>query len=188
VTDGIAEIRENSIVTKDGVERPADCIIYGTGFITDPRIYMKNFSCTGINGHDLMQDWKQGAESYYGVTTTGYPNMFQLVGPNTGLGHNSIIFMIEAQVHYILELMKLMKKQNADYVDVRADVQAEFNEKVQKSLDGTVWATGCTSWYQQDGGKNFAIWPGYTWRYWLETRKVKASDFVFGKAKTAVTA
>jgi cation diffusion facilitator CzcD-associated flavoprotein CzcO len=188
VTDGIAEIRENSIVTKDGVERPADCIIYGTGFITDPRIYMKDFPCTGINGHNLMTDWKQGAESYLGVTTTGYPNMFQLVGPNTGLGHNSIIFMIEAQVHYILELMKLMKKQNADYVDVRADVQTAFNEKVQKSLDGTVWATGCTSWYQQDGGKNFAIWPGYTWRYWLETRKVNTNDYVFGKAKTAVSA
>ena len=188
VTDGIAEIRENSIVTRDGVERPADCIIYGTGFITDPRIYMKNFDCIGLNGRNLMDDWKDGAESYYGITTAGYPNMFQLVGPNTTLGHNSIIFMIEAQVHYILEMMKLMRKQGVDAVDVREDVQKAFNNKVQKELQGTVWQQGgCSSWYQQDGGKNFALWPGYTWRYWLETRRVKASNFVFSKAKKAVT-
>ncbi|MEC7119562.1 MAG: NAD(P)/FAD-dependent oxidoreductase, partial [Pseudomonadota bacterium] len=116
VTDGIAEVRENSIITRDGIERPADCIIYGTGFITDPRIYMKGFECIGLNGRNLMDDWKDGAESYYGITTAGYPNMFQLVGPNTGLGHNSIIFMIEAQVHYILEMMKLMRKKGVDAV------------------------------------------------------------------------
>jgi cation diffusion facilitator CzcD-associated flavoprotein CzcO len=188
VTDGIAEVREHSIVTRDGVERPADCIIYGTGFITDPRIYMKDFACTGLDGRDLMTDWKDGAESYYGVTTAGYPNMFQLVGPNTGLGHNSIIFMIEAQVHYILEMMNVMKKQKADFVDVRADAQKVFNDQVQKNLEGTVWSSGCTSWYQQDGGKNFAIWPGYTWRFWLETRKIKTRDYVFGKAKKSVNA
>jgi cation diffusion facilitator CzcD-associated flavoprotein CzcO len=188
VTDGIAEVRENSIVTRDGVERPVDTIIYGTGFITDPRIYMKNFACTGLEGRDLMKDWQDGAESYYGVTTAGYPNMFQLVGPNTGLGHNSIIFMIEAQVHYILEMMKVMHKQKADFVDVRADAQKAFNDQVQKNLEGTVWSSGCTSWYQQDGGKNFALWPGYTWRFWLETRKVKARDYIFGKAKKSVSA
>jgi hypothetical protein len=81
-----------------------------------------------------------------------------------------------------------MKKQKADFVDVRADAQKVFNAQVQKSLEGTVWASGCTSWYQQDGGKNFAIWPGYTWRYWLETRKIKTRDYVFGKAKKSVNA
>ena len=150
---------------------------------------MKNFDCIGLNGRNLMDDWKDGAESYYGITTAGYPNMFQLVGPNTTLGHNSIIFMIEAQVHYILEMMKLMRKQGVDAVDVREDVQKAFNNKVQKELQGTVWQQGgCSSWYQQDGGKNFALWPGYTWRYWLETRRVKASNFVFSKAKKAATA
>lgn len=182
ITDAIAEVKENSIVTKDGVERPLDCIIYGTGFVTDPRIYMKNFTCTGIDGHELLKDWKDGAESYLGISTAGFPNMFQLIGPNTTLGHNSLIFMIEAQVHYILEAIKLLNASNADAIEVKPDVQKAFNEDVQKRLQGTVWQSGCVSWYQQDGGKNFSLWPGYTWRYWLATRKVKASDYVLSKA------
>ncbi len=183
ITDGIAEVKENSIVTKDGVERPVDCIIYGTGFVTDPRIYMKNFSCTGLAGRELLKDWKDGAESYLGISTHGYPNMFQLIGPNTTLGHNSLIFMIEAQAHYILEAIKLLKSNGADYMDIKPEVQKAFNEDVQRKLQGTVWQSGCVSWYQQDGGKNFSLWPGYTWRYWLSTRKVKAADYVFSKVK-----
>lgn len=179
VTDGIAEVRENSIVTADGVERPADCIILGTGFVVDPRIYMKNFPLTGLPGHDLNVDWKDGAEAYYGITVTGFPNMYQLVGPNTALGHNSIIFMIESQVHYVLECMRLLRERNADYLDVRPEVQAEFNRHVQENIGGTVWSSGCQSWYQQEGGKNFTIWPFSTWRYWLETRKVKEDAYRF---------
>ncbi|MDI1301173.1 MAG: NAD(P)/FAD-dependent oxidoreductase [bacterium] len=182
VTDGIQEVREHSIVTRDGVERPADCIILGTGFVVDPRIYMKDFPCTGLPGHDLNVDWKNGAEAYYGVNVTGFPNMFQLVGPNSALGHNSIIFMIECQVHLILEQMRLMQEKGADYVDVKPAAQAAFNEYVQENLKGTVWSSGCQSWYQQDGGKNFTIWPFSTWKFWLETRKLKTADFIFGKA------
>ncbi len=183
VTDGIQEVRENSIVTRDGVERPCDCIILGTGFIVDPRIYMKDFPCTGLPGHELNKDWKDGAESYYGMTTTGYPNLFQLVGPNSALGHNSIIFMIEAQVHYIQECMRLMKEKGVDYMDVKASAQRRFNEDVQENIKGTVWATGCVSWYQQEDGKNFTIWPWSTWKYWLETRKVKEGDYIFTKCR-----
>ncbi len=183
VTDGIQEVRENSIVTRDGVSRPVDCIILGTGFIVDPRIYMKGFPCTGLPNHDLMQDWKDGAEAYYGVSVTGFPNLHQLVGPNTALGHNSIIFMIEAQVHYIMECLKTLKEKNADYLDVKPDVQKAFNEKVQANLQGTVWDSGCLSWYQQEGGKNFTIWPWSTWRYWLETRTVDTNAYRWVKCQ-----
>ncbi len=183
VTDGILEVKENSIVTKDGVTRPADCIILGTGFIVDPRIYMKDFPCTGLTGHNLVDDWKDGAEAYYGISVTGYPNMYQLVGPNTALGHNSIIFMIEAQVNYILDCMKTLKAQGADYANIKASVQQSFNEKVQANMKGTVWSSGCASWYQQDNGKNFTIWPWSTWKYWLETRKINASDYVWVKCQ-----
>ena len=172
VTDGIAEIREHSIVTRDGVERPADCIILGTGFIVDPRIYMKDFSLTGLPGHNLSEDWKDGAEAYYGTTVSGYPNMYQLVGPNTALGHNSIIFMIECQVQHILNCMEKLKQEGGDYIDVRPEIQHRFNERVQRKLKGTVWDSGCQSWYQQADGKNFTIWPASTWRFWLETRKL----------------
>ncbi|MCP5014507.1 MAG: NAD(P)/FAD-dependent oxidoreductase [Ketobacter sp.] len=194
VTDGIKEIKANSVITADGKERPADCIILGTGFITDPRIYMKNFPVVGLGGRDLREDWKESAEAYYGTSASGYPNLWQLVGPNSGLGHNSIIFMIEAQVHYILESMKLLKKKDAAYMDVKPSVQTEFNAALQKQIQSSVWGTGCQSWYQDAGGKNFAVWPKSTWKFWLETFRVKAGDYRFypvnqtDKAKSKVTA
>ena len=183
VTEGVQEIKENSIVTSDGQERPVDCIILGTGFVVDPRVYMKDFPVVGVGGRTIQEDWKDYAESYYGVSTAGYPNMWQLVGPNAGLGHNSIIFMIEAQVHYILESMKLLKKKNASYMDVKSEVQTEFNDALQKKIGKSVWATGCSSWYQDGGGRNFAVWPKSTWQFWLETVRVKAADYDFVKAK-----
>lgn len=187
VTDGIREIREHSIVTNDGVERPADCIVLGTGFIVDPRIYMKNFPVIGLDGRDLRQDWEAAAEAYLGTTVNGYPNMFQLVGPNTGLGHNSIIFMIEAQVHYILECIRLQQEKNADYIEVKASAQQAFNEQVQRDIQGTVWTSGCKSWYQQEDGKNTALWPYTTVKYWLDTRKVKTEDYIFGICSSKLT-
>ena len=184
VTDGIREIRENSVVTADGKERQVDCIILGTGFIVDPRIYMKDFELTGLGGRDLRNDWKDHAECYYGTSANGYPNLWQLVGPNAGLGHNSIIFMIEAQVHYILECMKLMQERGADFMDVKADVQRRFNDELQKNFKGSVWSEGgCASWYNQADGRNIALWPKSTWRFWLETLRVKASDYSFGFAE-----
>ncbi len=187
VTDGILEVRENSIVTSDGVERPADCIILGTGFIVDPRVYMKDFELTGLGGRNLNDDWKDGAEAYYGTTVSGYPNMYQLVGPNTALGHNSIIFMIECQVQHILNCMNLLKQQGGDYIDVRQDVQEKFNARVQEKLKGTVWTSGCQSWYQQADGKNFTIWPASTWRFWLETRDLAPGAYAVVRCKNRVT-
>ena len=186
VTDGIKEIREHSIVTADGKERPVDCIILGTGFIVDPRVYMKDFELTGVGGRDLRQDWKDHPECYYGVAASGYPNLWQLVGPNSGLGHNSIIFMIEAQVHYISECMKLMREKGADFMDVKYGVQRTFNDELQKHFKGTVWSEGCASWYQQADGRNVALWPKSTWRFWLETLRAKASDYNFGYAEAQV--
>lgn len=180
VTDGIKEVREHSIVTADGKERPADCIILGTGFIVDPRIYMRNFPVTGLGGRDLREDWKDHSEAYYGVTVSGYPNLWQLVGPNAGLGHNSIIFMIEAQVDYILKCLDNLKAKGADYMDVKPDVQRKFNDELQQCFKNTVWTQGgCASWYQQADGQNFALWPKSTWRFWLETRQTKASDYQY---------
>ena len=119
-------------MTTDGVERPVDCIILGTGFVVDPRIYMQDFPVTGMPGHELARDWQAGAEAYYGISVTGYPNLHQLVGPNTALGHNSIIFMIEAQVQYVLDCMRALRERGADYLDVQPAAQAQFNERIQQ--------------------------------------------------------
>lgn len=188
VTDNIREITENGIITKDGKERPLDCIILGTGFIVDPRIYMKNFELRGLNGHTVQEDWKVSPTSYYGITTSNYPNMYQLVGPHTGLGHNSIIFMIEAQVNYIIACMKKVKEKGVDYIDVKPEAMTRFLGEVTQALQGTVWSSGCKSWYQTADGINFAIWPKSTWKYWLETRTVNEADYNFVKVGGARSA
>ncbi len=179
VTDQIQEITENSIVTRDGKSRKIDCLIYGTGFITDPRIYLKNFECVGLNGIRLNDLWQQGAESYYGISTKHFPNLFQLLGPNTVLAHNSVVFMIESQVDYILQMIKAVDQSHSDAIVVKADVHDAFNDYVQKMMNNTVWQSGCVSWYQQDGGKNFALWPTYTWKYWLNTKTLNVADYQF---------
>jgi cation diffusion facilitator CzcD-associated flavoprotein CzcO len=182
VTVGIHEVREHSIVTEDGIERPVDCIVLGTGFVVDPRIYMNRFPVTGRPGHVLANDWKDGAEAYLGISVSGYPNLHQLVGPGTALGHNSIIFMIEAQVRYVLDAMRELRRRGADWLDVKPEVQRRFNERLQGALEGTVWASGCTSWYQQADGRNFTLWPWSTVRYWLATRRVAAGSYEFARA------
>ncbi len=139
VTDAIQELTADSIITKDGKMRKIDCLIYGTGFITDPRIYLQPFSCIGEHGVELKQAWKDGAESYYGISHKGFPNLFQLLGPNTVLAHNSVIFMIESQVDYILQMMDLVAQSQSNAIVVKDQVQDQFNHDVQDMLNNTVW-------------------------------------------------
>jgi hypothetical protein len=107
--------------------------------------------------------------------------MYQLVGPHTGLGHNSIIFMIEAQADYIVNCVKLLQAKGNGYLDVKEEAQNRFLGEMTQALKGTVWDSGCKSWYQTAEGINFAIWPKSTWRYWLATRKVNEADYRFVK-------
>ncbi len=188
ITNGIQEIRANSIVDRNGVERPCDTIILGTGFIVDPRGYMKDFTLDGLPGHQIMQDWKDGAQSYYGTMTSGFPNMFQLVGPNTALGHNSIIYMIESQVNLIISCMQEMKKRGAKYFDVKIDEQNKLNAEIQGRMKNTVWTSGCQSWYQQADGTNFTIWPSSTIEFRSRTRKIHAPHFDWVLPQPAIEA
>jgi cation diffusion facilitator CzcD-associated flavoprotein CzcO len=179
VTDGIAEVREHSIITADGRERRVDALIYGTGFrVTD---LLTPVSFMGRNGRDLNDAWRDGFEAYFGMTVAGYPNLFLLVGPNTGLGHNSIIFMIEAQVHYVMTCLKLMRKKGATAMDMRPEVQARFNRDLEEHMKRTVWVSGCKSWYLDANGKNSTLWPGFSFQYWLKTRGVVAEDYAFSR-------
>ncbi|WNV82771.1 NAD(P)/FAD-dependent oxidoreductase [Umezawaea sp. Da 62-37] len=176
VTEGIAEVRENSVVDAAGVERPVDAIIYGTGFhVIDAYGYL---SITGRDGRDLAKEWQvQGAQSHYGITVSGFPNFFFLLGPNTGLGHNSVVFMAESQIKYVSQCLEMLG--GADELEVRPEAQRRFNEGIQRKLSRGVWTEGgCMSWYLDAQGVNRTIWPGFTWRYWMRTRKVRADDFV----------
>jgi len=176
VTDPIEAITETGVLTRSGAHREVDAIIYGTGFNVSE--YIAPIHIQGAGGRDLNTMWRQAPEAYLGITVSGFPNLYLLMGPNTGLGHNSMIFMIEAQARYALQCIQALRDRGLATMDVRHDVQTSFNAVLQDKLSRTVWASGCRSWYQTEGGRNSAIWPGFTWAYWLRTRRVELSDYV----------
>jgi len=180
VTDPIAEVRERSIVTADGQERAADVLIFGTGFrVTE---LLKGTRIVGRRGIELQEAWRERVSAFLGVTVSGFPNFFLLLGPNTGLGHNSVVLMIEAQVKYVVECLKLMRRRRQSVMDVRADTQKRFVETLRRKLAGTVWeAGGCRSWYQDPRtGESPAIWPGSVVSYQRRMNRVSAADYMFG--------
>ena len=132
----------------------------------------------GRKGQSLDAVWRDGAEAYLGTTVAGFPNLFLLIGPNTGLGHNSMVFMIESQIPYVLDAVKRMRARDLRLVDVRPDVQAAYNVELQRRLEGSVWNTGgCKSWYIDANGRNSTAWPDFTWRFWLRTRRFDPSEY-----------
>jgi len=180
LTGGIAEIKEHSVVTRDGREIPVDAIIYGTGFTVHE--YTGPMKIRGRGGVDLHTAWKDGAQAYLGTTISGFPNLFVLTGPNTGLGHNSMVYMIEAQVHYVMEAIKLMRERSLSFVDVRETLQKRYNEALQKRLEGSVWSTGCSSWYLDKNGKNTTLWPSFTFAFRARTRRFEPRDYELAAA------
>ncbi|MGB2624620.1 MAG: NAD(P)/FAD-dependent oxidoreductase [Candidatus Acidiferrum sp.] len=177
VTEKISEIRERSIVTADGAERPVDVLIFGTGFrATEPLIGIRVVGRGGVEIHDA---WRERMSAYLGVTVSGFPNFFLLLGPNTGLGHNSVVLMIEAQVRYVMSCLKLMKRRKRRVLEVRSETQNHFVAEVHRRLQGTVWQSGgCQSWYQDPrSGENTTLWPGSVVGYLRRTRSASAADY-----------
>lgn len=164
VTDGIQEVRGKRVVTKDGTEREVDAIIFGTGFKIQELAPKGTF--IGTAGRDLADVWQSGVEAYRGTTISGFPNLFMMVGPNTGVGHTSIIYVIESQARYVVDAIKTMRDQKLGSVDVRPEVLKQYNDKVQSMLVGTVWNNGgCKSWYLSENGRNNTLWPTFTFRF-----------------------
>jgi cation diffusion facilitator CzcD-associated flavoprotein CzcO len=183
ITTGIDRIYKNGVVTTDGVHHELDVIILCTGFKAAEDV--APFPVTGIDDRDLATEWREGAEAYLGTVVSGFPNLFLLVGPNTGLGHTSMVFMIESQVAYVMSCLKALERAGADYMDVRPDVQSSFNQRLQERMSHTIWESGCTSWYQTSDGKNTTLWPGFTVEFRARTRRARASDFVMRRAGEA---
>ena len=177
VTDGIERVDGHRIVGADGVTREFDVIILGTGFeVTQPPIASR---IRGREGRTLSEQWSQGMEAYRGTAVSGFPNMFFLVGPNTGLGHQSIVIMIEAQVAWMAQALRAMRDRGLGALDVRPEVQRAFNDEIQERLEGTVWTSGgCSNWYVDPRtGRNTTIWPGTTWRFRKLMREFSLADF-----------
>jgi cation diffusion facilitator CzcD-associated flavoprotein CzcO len=171
VTEGIGEIDGHSIVTKDGTVRDVDAIVVATGFhVTDSPMFD---TICGRDGRSLSQTFAdKGMRAYKGTTVAGYPNMFVLIGPNTGLGHTSMVYMIESQLNYVVDAITTMKSRGIGRIDVRQDQQDAYNEELQRKLAGSVWMTGgCASWYLDAHGNNTTLWPDFTFRFRKQTKR-----------------
>lgn len=170
VTDRIERITPTGVLTVDGTLHPADTIIFGTGFhVTDPPVAAR---ITGRYGHTLADAWKDTMSAHLGTTVHGFPNLFLLLGPNTGLGHNSVVFMLECQLHHVLGALDHLNRTGETAVEPTIEAQREFVARVDRRMAGTVWSTGgCRSWYLDPSGRNSTLWPGYSWSYWLRTRR-----------------
>ena len=171
VTDRIREIRGHSIVTADGREREIDVLVAATGFrVTDHPFYER---VRGADGRSLAERWETtGSTAYRGTTVSGYPNLFLMGGPNTGLGHTSVVVMLEAQIPYVIGALKLLRTRRLAAVDVRPEAEEEYNRDLQSRLAKTVWNSGgCASWYLDAKGRNTTLWPDFTWKYRLLLRR-----------------
>jgi cation diffusion facilitator CzcD-associated flavoprotein CzcO len=183
VTQAVSEIRPDGVVS-DGKLYPCDVIIWGTGFkatefVTPMRIYGRaKPGALDQSTPELSAMWhSQPAASRLGLTVAGFPNMFMLVGPNTGLGHNSIIFMIETQVNYIVQALAALRQAGKTTLELEAAAQTADYVSVQQKMKGTVWSSGCHSWYQHADGRIDTLWPGFTWQYWLKTRRFDLAGY-----------
>ncbi|HEX9095782.1 MAG TPA: NAD(P)/FAD-dependent oxidoreductase [Candidatus Dormibacteraeota bacterium] len=164
VTDDIREVRGRSIVTADGSEREIDVIILATGFRVTEMPFAKRV--TGREERCLADQWSGGATAYRGTAIPGFPNLFLLLGPNTGLGHTSVLVMVEAQLRYVMGCLDHLERSGLAAIEVRQEAHEAFNAEVQSRLRDTVWnAGGCRSWYLDKNGRNTTIWPGMTWPY-----------------------
>ncbi|MEH6563805.1 MAG: NAD(P)/FAD-dependent oxidoreductase [Halopseudomonas sp.] len=175
VTDAIDCVVPEGIKTRDGQVHPADVIIYGTGFAATE--FLAPMRITGLHGLDLNQAWQQGAEAYKGISVSGFPNLFMLYGPNTNLGHNSIIYMLESQYRYVVQCLQTLQRRRLRYLDVQPQAQSRYNQHLQRQAKRTVWAQGCNSWYLTAEGKQTVNWPGFTFVYRFKTRKPELSDY-----------
>jgi cation diffusion facilitator CzcD-associated flavoprotein CzcO len=174
VTEAITAIGPNSVVTADGEEREVDTIILATGFrVADMPAASR---VRGRAGVSLSELWDGDPNAYRGTTIAGFPNFFMLIGPNTILGHTSMVYMIESQVHYVLDCLAQMERRGAAVVDVLPEAQRAYNAKLEKQMGRTVWASGCASWYLNARGRNTTLWPGFTWRFRRTTRRFEPAD------------
>ena len=177
VTDGIAKITGDAIVTADGVERPIDVLIVATGFFTTELPITERI--TGRQGRTLADTWRErGMAAYKGTAVADFPNLFFIVGPNTGLGHSSMVYMIESQVNYIREAIRTMRHHDFAVVEVDRRAQDDYNADLQRRMKRTVWTTGgCASWYLDAHGNNTTLWPRTTFAFRGQTAEFDVAAY-----------
>jgi cation diffusion facilitator CzcD-associated flavoprotein CzcO len=178
VTSPIVDVVPDGLVTADGARHRAEVLIFATGFQANGA-----YDCIRIVGRDgvtLSEAWRDRMQARLGVAASGFPNLFLLGGPNTWLGHNSVVFMLEAQINHVLRCLRLLKKRGSASIEVRPEAQAMFIRRLDKWMQRTVWLTGCRSWYLDRNGRNTTLWPGLSAGYWLRTLLVSGRFYKFG--------
>src|SRR3712207_1123528 len=176
VSDDIAKITPDGVVTADGTTRAADTIIYATGF--QAHGFVAPMTVTGRGGRRLAEDaWRDGARAYLGITVTGFPNLFVLYGPNTNLGGGSIVYMIESAARYITQAVRRLAAQPGVALDVRLERLERFDDETQSRLSSTLWASGCHSWYLDKNGRNANNWPGTMRDYRRQTATFDPDEY-----------
>lgn len=178
----VAEVRERSVLAADGREREVDTIVFGTGFrFTD--LPFARLIYGREQGRSLAEVWQGSPRAYLGTTVAGFPNFFMMLGPNCGNGHGSAVTLVEAQAGYLADALGRMEREGLGSVEVRAEVQREFNERVQAALRGTVWdAGGCVSYYLDANGANASMFPWSTIEYRRRTRRFAPDEYVLRAA------
>ena len=170
-------LRATSLVTADGTELGVDVVLCATGYAAAD--YLGQIEVRGADGVALSRTWRNGAFAYLGMAIPGYPNFFMLYGPNTNVGSNSVIFMLEAQAHYIVRAIKHLRRRNASYIEVRADVVQRFLERIDTWMQTTVWLTRCSNYFRAANGRVVTQWPRSARDFWARTRWFRPGDYIF---------
>jgi cation diffusion facilitator CzcD-associated flavoprotein CzcO len=178
VTAPIECVQPGNIVTADGQHRAIDAIVCATGF--DTLHMLGSVDVRGLGGQPLAAVWKQAPQAYHGISVAGFPNLFLLLGPNTGTGHTSTLLYIEAQVNYTLQCLRELQRRRKVWLAVRPEVMDGHNRQLQATLSTTVWAGPCSSWYKTAGRWIAAIYPGFSFQYTRAMRRPRFEDYVFG--------
>jgi cation diffusion facilitator CzcD-associated flavoprotein CzcO len=174
ITEHIDRFDSTGIITSDGVHHDLDVVVMATGF--ESTRFLAPIDVTGRNGASLHERWAAGAEAHLGVAVSGFPNFFMIYGPNTNLGHNSIMFMIECQAQLILRSLHSLAAGDVPVIDVNAAHMDAHNRQLQQELSGTVWLANCTNWYKNADGKITNNWPGTARQYLHATRRADLAN------------
>ncbi len=177
VSSPARSLRSRSLVTEDGTELDVDVVLCATGYSAAD--YLGQIDVVGEGGTSLREKWSDGAYAYLGMAVPDFPNFFMLYGPNTNVGSNSVIFMLEAQARYIVRALKHMRRKRKAYMAVRPEAMADFIAKIDEWMEGTVWLTRCSNYFRAANGRVVTQWPRSARAFWGMTRRFKPADYTF---------
>jgi len=183
VSSAARALRTHSLVTDDGSELDVDAVVCATGYAVAD--YLSQIEVVGEDGVSLRDTWADGAFAYLGMAVPGFPNFFLLYGPNTNAGSNSVIFVLEAQAHYIVRTLKYLRRHGKSYIAVRSDATTAFLAKIDRWMVGTVWTTRCSNYFRVANGRVVTQWPRSAGAFWSMTRRFRPGDYSFDGAEVA---